>query len=97
LLLSQSLGDGLNLAMCLEHLTLAAALAEDLTRAARLIGYGDAFFGALGQARQHHEQEARQTVMARIEAALDPAVRARLLAEGAGWSEDAAVAVALEE
>jgi len=95
--LSQSLGDGLNVTMCLEHLALAAALAEDLVLAGHLIGYGDAFYGALGQARQHHEHEARQNVMGRLEAALDPAVRARLLAEGAAWSEDAVVAVALEE
>jgi len=93
--LAQSLGDGIKVTLSLEHLALAAALEGDVATAARLVGYGDACHARLSQTRQRNEQAARETVQARLEAGLDAETRARLMAEGAAWSEDAAVAAAL--
>ena len=94
--LSQSLGNGMVVAMCLDNLALAAALGGDAGLAAPLVGYADAFYGRIGHTRQDNEQEERATVAARLDAELDPETQARLIAEGAAWSEDAAVAAALE-
>jgi len=81
--------------LSLEHLALAAALEGDVAAAARLVGYGDSCHARLSLARQRHEQAARETVQARLEAGLDSETRTRLIAEGAAWAEDAAVAAAL--
>ena len=93
--LAQSLGDPMKVTLSLEHLALAAALEGDVATAARFVGYGDASHARLSQSRQPHEQAAREIVQARLEAALDAETRARLTAEGAAWSEDAAVTAAL--
>jgi predicted ATPase/DNA-binding winged helix-turn-helix (wHTH) protein len=95
--LSQSLGNGMTVAMCLENLALAAALGGDAALAARLVGYSDAFYQRIGFTRQDNEQEERETVAARLESELDGETRARLIAEGAAWSEETAVAAALGE
>ena len=93
--LAQSLGDPMKVTVSLEHLALAAALEGDVATAARFTGYGDASHARLSQARQPHEQAARDIVQARLAAGLDAETRATLIAEGAAWSEDAAVAAAL--
>jgi len=93
--LSQSLGNGMTVAMCLENLALAAALGGDAARAARLVGYCDAFYDRIGHTREDNEQDEREILAARLEAELDAETRVRLIAEGAAWSEDAAIAAAL--
>jgi predicted ATPase/DNA-binding winged helix-turn-helix (wHTH) protein len=95
--LAQSLGDGMKVTLSLEHLALAAALDGDVATAARFVGYGDAAHARLNQTRQRHEQAGREIVQARLDAGLDAETRAKLIAEGAAWSEDAAVAAALGE
>ncbi len=50
--LNRALGDSMNVTMCIEHLALAAALSGDRIRAARLAGYGDAYYRRHGYVRQ---------------------------------------------
>lgn len=80
---------------CFQHLALAAAIDREPVRAARLAGYSDAYFRAEHRTRQPNERSLWLDLSARLEQALSPAELARLLAEGAAWSEEDAVAVAL--
>jgi tetratricopeptide (TPR) repeat protein len=85
-----------NLAVSAEHLALAFALEGDCERAARLSGYADATF-----ARAHFEREFTETTTyERLRAILHDALReehlASLVAEGAAFAPEGAIALALE-
>ncbi|MGA8098582.1 MAG: adenylate/guanylate cyclase domain-containing protein [Candidatus Cybelea sp.] len=89
----------------LQHLAATAALrpadaAEhvpgDRLGAARLLGYVDARLDAIEASRQHTEQQEHDKMLPALRDALGGDQLAKLMAEGAAWSEDQAVAEALE-
>ncbi len=88
----------------LQHLAATAALrpADDAEHvrgdrlgAARLLGYVDARLDAIEALRQHTEQQEHDKMLTALRDALGENQLARLMAEGAAWSEDQAVAEAL--
>ena len=81
----------------LERLALAAALSGDAMRAARLAGYCEAAYQLDSAPRERVEHRTWQTLVERLDAALAPAEKSRLMADGAAWDEDQAVAAALEQ
>jgi predicted ATPase/class 3 adenylate cyclase len=88
----------------LQHLAAAAALwpadnedpaRGDRLRAARLLGYADARLNGLEALRQYTEQQERDKMFAALRDALGEDQLAKLMAEGATWTEDRAVAEGL--
>ena len=89
--------DHVKVAVATEHLALVVALRDDLARAATLEGYADAAFARHGTPREFTETTThdRLTALLRERLALDEL--ARLIAEGAALTPEAAIALALEE
>jgi predicted ATPase/class 3 adenylate cyclase len=79
----------------IEHLALLAALHGDFASSAALIGFGSAWYRNEDKVRDKTEQATYERVRELLGASLDPAERARLEAQGGGWTEDQAVAAAL--
>jgi predicted ATPase/class 3 adenylate cyclase len=85
----------------LQHLAAAAALwpadheeptRGDRVRAARLLGYVDARLNGLEALRQHTEQQEHDKMFAALRDALGEDQLEKLMAEGATWTEERAVA-----
>ena len=88
----------------LQHLAAVAALwpaddeeptRGDRFRAARLLGYADARLSGLEALRQYTEQQEYDKTRAALRDALGEDQLAKLMAEGATWTEDQAVAEGL--
>jgi hypothetical protein len=95
--LARSHGDSYWVNRVLERLALAAALSGDAAHAARLAGYCDAMYRLDSTPRERVEQTAWQNLSRGLDAALTPAEKARLMAEGAAWDEEQAAAAALRD
>ena len=74
-----------------------AALAGKLIQAAQITGYADAAFALKAATRQPNEARAHAQLKTLLREKLDPLELARLLAEGAGFDEDQACRLALQE
>jgi predicted ATPase/class 3 adenylate cyclase len=88
----------------LQHLAAIAALRSaddaehvggDRLRAARLLGYVDARLDAIEALRQYTEQQEQDKMLSALHDALGEDQLAKLMPEGATWTEDQAVAEAL--
>ena len=77
-----------------EHLALAAALSGAPESAARLMGYGVAFYAGGTATREFTEMSTYNRLSAVLAAALPTATVEALMADGARWSEDRAVEAA---
>jgi predicted ATPase/class 3 adenylate cyclase len=88
--------ESFHLAVSTEHLSLAIALAGDLSRAARLAGYAESAMTLQDYKRQHTESITHDRLTALLVKGLEETDRARLLAEGALFAPEAAIALALE-
>ena len=86
----------LEVAIAVQHLAAVAALAGDARRAARLGGYVDAWYRKEACEREFTEERSREMLMGALRAQLSDAELAVLAAEGAGLSEEQAVAEALD-
>lgn len=93
--LALALGADTLIAVNLHHLAAAAAIDGDAVRAAHLLGYGDSHFRGGPASSGRSGQIAWQDLLDRLAAALSPAALAELMAEGARWSEEEAMTVAL--
>jgi predicted ATPase/DNA-binding XRE family transcriptional regulator len=80
--------------VALQHLATIAALRGDTARAARLLGYVDAWYARERYAREPTEQKAYDLLTASIRARLPEAEREALAREGAAYAEDEAADVA---
>jgi hypothetical protein len=85
------------LAVVIETLALAIAAGGDVARATILEGYADAAMLAQGCTREYTETTTHNRLMALLSEKLASDDLARLLAEGAALSPQAAIALALEE
>jgi predicted ATPase/class 3 adenylate cyclase len=85
------------IAIAIEHLALAYALGGDLARAARLEGYSDTILDREGYGREISEMKTYDRLMPILRTGLSPDGLARLLADGAALTPEAAIALALEE
>jgi predicted ATPase len=84
------------IAIALQHLAVIAVLGGGARRGARLLGYVDAQYMALGLQREPTEQWGYDKLMAASRETLSEDEIATLGAEGAAWSEDQAVEEALK-
>ena len=84
-------------AVAMEHLSLVYALRGELTLAAVLEGYADAALQRYGFTREFTETTTHDRLTALLREALAPDELARLGAEGASLTPEAAVALALDE
>jgi predicted ATPase/class 3 adenylate cyclase len=91
--LSRTLGN-VNLPDSLDQLALIAALRSDATRAARLAGYADAYAERYEITRYGIALAIRCKLLERLYADVTREECQALMAEGAAWSEQEAVAVA---
>jgi hypothetical protein len=87
--------DHVHIACGIEHLALVFALRGDLARAATLEGYADGAFARHGFPREFTEWTTHDRLAALIREEFAPDDLARLTAEGAALSPDAAIAEAL--
>jgi tetratricopeptide (TPR) repeat protein len=78
------------IASALQHLALLSALTGDKVRVAQLLGYTDGRFTELGIKREYTEQWGYDKLLAILRETLTEDEIARLMAEGATWSEDRA-------
>jgi tetratricopeptide (TPR) repeat protein len=92
---ARSNGDAYWISGVLERLALAAAIAGDTDRAARLAGYCDARHRSGDTPREQIEQRLWQMLMARLDVALGPVEKTTFMAEGGAWDEERAAAAAL--
>lgn len=84
------------LAIALQHCALLAALEGQRESAARLMGYVDLQYRALGTAREPTEKWCYDKLLASLREKLSDAEIEKLGTEGAAWSEDQAVEEALK-
>ncbi|SDR43468.1 transcriptional regulator, LuxR family [Rhizobiales bacterium GAS113] len=77
-----------------EHLALVAALGSKAETAARLLGFGVAFYAGGTASREFTEISSYERLTAELAKQLPKERVAELMAEGALWSEDRALAVA---
>jgi predicted ATPase len=89
--------DHYHVAIAIEHLALVVALRGDFSRAARLEGYADAALQRHGFPREFTETTTHNRLTALLRERLAPDDLARLIAEGAALTPEAAIALALEE
>jgi tetratricopeptide (TPR) repeat protein len=75
---------------------LLAACEGRVESAARLVGYGDRCYAAMGAEPEPNEVRARELALARVAAELDAAELQRLMAEGERLDEEAVCALTLE-
>jgi predicted ATPase len=94
LTLSRDVEDHVQVAFTVQHL--AAIARNDRARAARLLGYADARLTVLEVARWHTERQEYDKLLPTLRDALGEDELAKLMAEGAAWSEDRAVEEALK-
>lgn len=85
--------DDVRLGIAIEHLALVIALCADCVRAARLEGYADAAFARHGFAREFTETATHNRLTALLRETLSPDELARLIAEGAALTPEAAIAL----
>jgi predicted ATPase/class 3 adenylate cyclase len=85
----------MRVAIALQHLALLAGLGSDARRAAQLLGYVDARYERVGTKRESTEQWGYDKLVAALRKAWSNDEIAKLVAEGACWSEDQAVEKAL--
>ncbi len=93
--LSRALGQDYLAVQCLEHLALALGLADDIARAARLLGYTQACYARAGQVRERQEQIGHDRLAALLVARLGGERMDELAAEGGQWRAEEADAVGL--
>jgi predicted ATPase len=86
----------LSIAFALQHLALLSALGTEARRGARLLGYADAQYTALGMQREPTEQWGYDKLVTALRETLSADEIAQLAADGAAWSEDQAVEEALK-
>ena len=91
---ARAVGHAASLARLVEHAALIAALAGDLSRAARLLGYGAAFYAKGEASREYTEDVTLARADALIAAGLAAEDRALEAAVGARWSPAQAAAAA---
>jgi non-specific serine/threonine protein kinase len=72
-----------------------ASVAEDLGRAARILGYVDACLNASEALRWYTEQQEYDAIIPALRSGLGEDQLSKLMAEGSTWSEDQAVAEAM--
>jgi len=89
--------DHVHIAVALENLALVFALRDDYSRAATLEGYADAAVGRHGLKREFTETTTHDHLTALLHDKLAPDDLARLTAEGAALTPEAAMALALPE
>jgi predicted ATPase len=89
--------DHVHVAVAIEHLALVVALRGNLVRAATLEGYADAALQRHGFPREFTETTTHDRLTALLRESLAPDDLARLIAEGAALTPQAAIALALEE
>ena len=95
LTLSRAIGQADLAVACLEHLALVLALSHEPVRAAALLGFTQAYYGATGQAREWLEQSGYERLTTVLQAALPADRLTRLMEEGATWDAESADAAAL--
>jgi tetratricopeptide (TPR) repeat protein len=88
--------DELQFATALQHLATIAALRGEAKAAARLRGFVDAAYRALGYKRELTERWGNDKLMGSLSERLSEAEIEKLAADGAAWSEDQAVEEALK-
>jgi cytochrome b len=88
---------GAIVAITVEHLALAIALGGDLSRAATLAGYADAALQRHGYEREFTERATHDRLTTLLRDNPEHDGLARLLADGAALTSEAAVALACEE
>ena len=86
-----------HVAIAIEHLALVFALRGERARAAKLEGYAGSAFGQHGLKREFTETTTHERLTALLHDELAPDELARLSAEGAALTPEAAIAVALAE
>lgn len=91
---ARAVGHAASLARLVEHAALVAALSGDMTRAARLLGYGAAFYARGEASREYTEEVTLARASGLIAAALPAEARAREAAIGARWTPAEAAAAA---
>lgn len=84
------------IAIAMQHLALLGALRGEMYYAARLIGYVNVQYKEIGSEREYTEKLGYDKLMAALREHLSDAEIEKLAAEGAAWSEDEAVEVALK-
>ncbi|HLY02154.1 MAG TPA: adenylate/guanylate cyclase domain-containing protein [Candidatus Cybelea sp.] len=89
--------DHVGVAIAIEHLALVFALRGDVVRAATLEGYANPAFARHGFPRELTEATTHDRLTALLPERLSPDELARLSAEGAALTPEAAIALALEE
>jgi hypothetical protein len=89
--------DHVQVAIAIEHLALAVALRGDLVPAATLGAYADAAFERHGYLRDFAETTTHDRLTGLLRDELAPDELARLSAEGATLTPEAAIGLALEE
>lgn len=85
----------LGIAIVLQHFALLLALRNHVRAAAQLLGYVNAQFQVLGYGREYTEQWSFEKLMNAIHEHLGESEIATLAAEGAAWTEDRAVEIAM--
>ncbi|MGZ3549639.1 MAG: ATP-binding protein [Vulcanimicrobiaceae bacterium] len=99
LLWARELQNNVIVSWAMQHLAAVAALrvpdAENLARAARLVGYVDASVAAYDAPRDYNEQQEYQSVVAALGEGLSANELPMLFAEGRAWTEDRAVEEAM--
>jgi predicted ATPase len=89
--------DHAHVAIAIENVALVIALRGDRARAATLEGYADAAFGRHGFEREFTETTTHDRLLALLHEELAPGELARLSAQGAALTPEAAIALVLEE
>jgi predicted ATPase len=93
---SRQTGNDLAIAIALQHLAVLAGLGGDVRRGAQLLGYVDAQYRDLAMQREPTEQWGYDKLMTALRETVTEDEIAKLLAEGAAWSEDRAIEEALK-
>ena len=93
--MATALGSDFIAAVCIQHLALLDAMKGDFARAARLAGFADRYFEIEGMTRETVEQALWQQLRERLACALPTNELNDLLAQGATWSTETAVEIAL--
>lgn len=88
--------DGIATAIEIEHMALAVALGGDIDAAARLEGYTEARFRAVGYQRDFTERTSHDRLRPLLRERLNATALETLLAEGAAWDAETAIAQTLD-
>jgi len=89
--------DHASILLAIDRLARVHALRGDLTRAATLEGYASAAFIRAGYQRESTDAITHDRLLALLRLGLDPSELARYAAEGAAYSPEAAIVLAVEE